>query len=58
MVSHAPTAFTAVQCVDGLGVGIFGVVGVFIIADFTKGADRFNPAQGATATWGLSSEVG
>ena len=57
-MSHAPTAFTAVQCVDGLGVGIFGVVGVFTIADFTKGTDRFNPAQGAAATWGLSSEVG
>lgn len=57
-MNHAPTALTVVQCVDGLGAGASVVVGVFIIADFTKGADRFNAAQGATATWELSSEVG
>ena len=43
-MSHAPTALTAMQCVDGLGAGIFGVVGVLIIVDFTKGIDRFNAA--------------
>ena len=58
MVSHAPTVLTAVQCVDGLGAGAFVVMGVLIIADFTEGGDRFNAAQGATATWGLPSEVG
>ena len=57
-MSHAPTALIAVQCVDGLGAGIFGVVGVLITADFTKGIDRFNAAQSVIATWGLSSEVG
>jgi MFS family permease len=35
---------------DGLGAGIFGVVGVLIIADLTKGTGRFNAAQGAIAT--------
>jgi MFS family permease len=49
-VSHAPAALIAVQCMDGLGAGIFGVVGVLIIADLTKGTGRFNAAQGAIAT--------
>jgi MFS family permease len=35
---------------DGLGAGIFGVVGVLIIADLTKGTGRLNAAQGAIAT--------
>jgi MFS family permease len=49
-VSHAPAALIAVQCMDGLSAGIFGVVGVLIIADLTKGTGRFNAAQGAIAT--------
>jgi len=49
-ISHAPAALIAVQCMDGLGAGIFGVVGVLIIADLTKGSGGFNAAQGAIAT--------
>jgi len=49
-VSHHPAALIAVQCMDGLGAGIFCVVGVLIIADLTKGTGRFNAAQGAIAT--------
>ncbi len=49
-LSHAPAALIAVQCMDGLGAGIFGVVGVLIIADLTKGTGSFNAAQGAIAT--------
>lgn len=49
-LSHAPAALIAVQCMDGLGAGVFGVVGVLIIADLTKGTGRFNAAQGAIAT--------
>jgi MFS family permease len=49
-MSHHPAALIAVQCMDGLGAGIFGVVGVLIIADLTKGTGRFNAAQGAIAT--------
>ena len=49
-LSHHPAALIAVQCLDGLGAGIFGVVGVLIIADLTKGTGRFNAAQGAIAT--------
>lgn len=49
-LSHHPAALIAVQCMDGLGAGIFGVVGVLIIADLTKGSGSFNAAQGAIAT--------
>ena len=49
-LSHRPAALIAVQCMDGLGAGIFGVVGVLIVADLTKGTGRFNAAQGAIAT--------
>jgi MFS family permease len=49
-LSDAPAALITVQCMDGLGAGIFGVVAVLIIADLTKGTGRFNAAQGAVAT--------
>ncbi|MBA3830685.1 MAG: MFS transporter [Chthoniobacterales bacterium] len=49
-LSRNPVALIAVQCMDGLGAGIFGVVAVLIIADLTKGTGRFNAAQGAIAT--------
>jgi MFS family permease len=49
-VSHDPAWLIAVQCMDGLGAGIFGVVSVLIIADLTQGTGRFNAAQGAIAT--------
>lgn len=45
-----PFLLIAVQCMDGLGAGIFGVVAVLIVADLTKGTGRFNAAQGAVAT--------
>jgi MFS family permease len=48
-LSDAPAALIAVQCMDGLGAGVFGVVAVLIIADLTKGTGRFNAAQGAVA---------
>jgi MFS family permease len=49
-VSESPGVLIAVQCMDGLGAGVFGVVGVLIVADLTKGTGRFNAAQGAVAT--------
>ena len=49
-LSDKPAALIAVQCMDGLGAGIFGVVSVLIVADLTKGTGRFNAAQGAVAT--------
>ena len=49
-LSSNPSWLIAVQCMDGLGAGIFGVVSVLVIADLTKGTGRFNAAQGAIAT--------
>ena len=40
----------AIQVLDGIGAGIFGVVSVLVIADLTRGTGRFNLAQGAIAT--------
>ena len=42
-----PSALVAVQLLDGIGAGIFGVVGVLVIADLTRGTGRFNLVQGA-----------
>jgi len=40
----------AVQMLDGIGAGIFGVVAVIVIADLTRGTGRFNLTQGAIFT--------
>jgi len=45
-----PKWLVAVQLLDGIGAGIFGVVGVLVIADLTRGTGRFNLMQGALAT--------
>jgi len=39
----------AIQVLDGIGVGIFGVVSVLVIADLTRGSGRFNLTLGAIA---------
>ena len=39
-----------IQGLDGIGVGIFGVVSVLVIADLTRGTGRFNLTLGAIAT--------
>ncbi len=44
------TALVAIQILDGIGAGIFGVVSVLVIADLTKGSGRFNVTLGAIAT--------
>jgi MFS family permease len=44
------TALVAIQILDGVGAGIFGVVSVLVIADLTEGTGRFNLALGAIAT--------
>jgi predicted MFS family arabinose efflux permease len=48
--SANPYFLVAVQLLDGIGAGIFGVVSVLIIADLTKGTGRFNLTLGAVAT--------
>jgi MFS family permease len=40
----------AVQGLDGVANGIFGILFLLILADVTKGTGRFNAAQGAIAT--------
>ncbi len=45
-----PYYLVAVQLLDGIGAGIFGVVTVLVVADLTRGTGRFNFTQGALAT--------
>jgi MFS family permease len=40
----------AIQVLDGIGAGIFGVVSVLVVADLTRGTGRFNLTLGAIAT--------
>ena len=49
------SAWLAIQLLDGIAAGIFGVVAVVIAADIIKGTGRFNLAQGLVA---LSVGVG
>jgi MFS family permease len=44
------TSLIAIQILDGVGAGIFGVVSVLVIADLTQGSARFNLALGAVTT--------
>lgn len=41
-----PYALTAIQLLDGLGAGLFGVVSIIMIADLSQGTGRFNLLQG------------
>lgn len=49
-LTHNTWALVAIQVLDGIGAGIFGVVSVLVIADLTRGTGRFNLAQGAIST--------
>ena len=40
----------AIQVLDGIGAGIFGVVSVLVIDDLTRGTGRFNLTLGAITT--------
>ena len=44
------SALVAIQVLDGVGAGIFGVVSVLVIADLTQGTGRFNLTLGAIGT--------
>jgi MFS family permease len=50
-----PFGVIAIQLLDGVAAGIFGVIAVIIAADVTRGTGRFNLAQGLVA---LSIGVG
>lgn len=45
-LSVNPFYLVAVQLLDGIGAGIFGVVSVLVVADLTRGTGRFNLTQG------------
>jgi MFS family permease len=47
---HNTAALIAIQVLDGVGAGIFGVVSVLVIADLTQGSGRFNLTLGAIST--------
>ena len=46
-LTHNTNVLVAIQVLDGVGAGIFGVVSVLVIADLTKGSGRFNLTLGA-----------
>ncbi|MGX5776898.1 MFS transporter [Methylorubrum zatmanii] len=48
--SDNPYYLVAVQCLDGVGAGIYGALFPIVVADLTRGTGRFNVAQGAVAT--------
>jgi MFS family permease len=53
-----PSLLVAIQMLDGIGAGIFGVVSVLVIADLTQGTGRFNLALGAiTTTVGIGASL-
>jgi len=47
---NQPFYLMAVQCLDGVGAGIYGALFPLVVADLTRGSGRFNAAQGAVAT--------
>jgi len=49
-LTHHSLALIAIQILDGVGAGIFGVVSVLVIADLTQGTGRFNLTLGAIST--------
>ena len=49
-LTHHTMALIAIQILDGVGAGIFGVVSVLVIADLTQGTGRFNLTLGAIGT--------
>ena len=48
--SDNPYYLVAVQCLDGIGAGIYGALFPVVVADLTRGTGRFNVSQGAVAT--------
>lgn len=48
-MTSSPYAVVAIQLLDGVAAGIFGVIGVVIASDLMRGTGRFNLAQGLMA---------
>ena len=47
--ADGPIPVVAIQLLDGVGAGIFGVIAVVIASDLMRGTGRFNLAQGLVA---------
>jgi MFS family permease len=47
--TSSPYGVVAIQVLDGVAAGIFGVISVLIASDLMRGTGRFNLAQGLTA---------
>lgn len=53
-----PMLLVAIQALDGIGAGIFGVLSILVVSDLTRGSGLFNTTQGAIATAvGLGSSL-
>lgn len=48
-MTSSPYAVVAIQLLDGVAAGIFGVIGIVIASDLMRGTGRFNLAQGLMA---------
>jgi MFS family permease len=46
-LSDNPAWLIAIQCLDGIGAGLFGALFPLIVADLTWGTGRFNVTRGA-----------
>jgi predicted MFS family arabinose efflux permease len=58
-LSDEATVLVALQALDGIGAGIFGVTAVAICGDLTRGRGHFNALMGVLATaGGLGGVVG
>jgi predicted MFS family arabinose efflux permease len=54
-LTDSPYGVVAIQVLDGVAAGIFGVISIIIAADLMRGTGRFNLAQGLVA---LSTGLG
>jgi len=48
-LTDSPLGIVAIQLLDGVAAGIFGVISIIIAADLMRGTGRFNLAQGLVA---------
>ena len=49
-LTNRAAALVAIQILDGVAAGIFGIVSVRVIADLARGSGRFNVTLGAIST--------